>query len=171
MIRRRLLLVASAIAAVAAASPVEAQSGQRTLYASGSWAALQSADRATCQALARSLRDAAKGVEQTKGGFAFDRAGPRRGELHFRLSRAVRDGSSVMLTIGARPFLLVARGATAWSSGPAQEAAIIAAIRAAGGMRVEGRASSGRRFVDRYLLDGAPGAIDAAAAGCAPRRW
>ena len=34
-------------------------------------------------------------------------------------------------------------------------------------MRVEGRDAGGRRFADRYLLNGAPTAIDAAAAGCA----
>ena len=72
-----------------------------------------------------------------------------------------------MLTIGEQPFLLVARGDWAWSNGPLQEAAIIAAARSAQSMRIEARDSSGRRFTDRYLLDGAPTAIDAAAAGCA----
>ena len=69
-----------------------------------------------------------------------------------------------MLTIGDRPFLLASRGDWAWSRGPAQEAAIIAAARLAGGMRIEARDAGGRRFVDRYVLDGAPTAIDAAAA-------
>ena len=72
-----------------------------------------------------------------------------------------------MLSVGPQPFQLVARGPEAWSTGPAQEAAIIAAARVATGMRVEARDSSGRRFADRYLLAGAPSAIDAAAAGCA----
>jgi hypothetical protein len=72
-----------------------------------------------------------------------------------------------MLTIGERPFLLVARGDWAWSSGPAQDQAIIAAARAATSMRIESRDRSGRRFADRYLLAGAPTAIDAAAAACA----
>ena len=72
-----------------------------------------------------------------------------------------------MLTIGERPFLLVARGDWAWSRGPLQEAAIIEAARVARSMRVEGRDAGGRRFTDRYLLDGAPTAIDAAAAACA----
>ena len=44
-----------------------------------------------------------------------------------------------MLTIGRQPFLLVARGDWAWSRGPAQEAAIIAAVRGADSMRVEAR--------------------------------
>ena len=72
-----------------------------------------------------------------------------------------------MLTVGDRPFMLVSRGDWAWSRGPLQEAAIIDAVRAAGGMRIEGRDEAGRRFVDRYLLDGASTAIDAAAAACA----
>jgi hypothetical protein len=72
-----------------------------------------------------------------------------------------------MLNIGGQPFLLLARGDWAWSRGPAQEAAIIAEVRAAGSMRIVFRAENGVRYTDRYLLDGAPGAIDAAAAACA----
>ena len=72
-----------------------------------------------------------------------------------------------MLTVGERPFMLIARGDWAWSRGPMQEAAIIDAARAARSMRIEARDGAGRRFADRYLLDGAPTAIDAAAAGCA----
>jgi hypothetical protein len=72
-----------------------------------------------------------------------------------------------MLTVGERPFLLVGRGDWAWSLGPLQEAAIIDAARAATAMRIESRDGAGQRFADRYLLNGAPTAIDAAAAGCA----
>jgi len=80
--------------------------------------------------------------------------------------RPTRPGSSVVLTIDDQPFLLAARGAGAWSRGPVQENAIIAAIRSAGGMRVEARDLAGRRMVDLYTLSGAPTAIDAAAAAC-----
>ncbi len=71
------------------------------------------------------------------------------------------------MTIGERPFMLVARGDQAWSRGPLQEAAIIEAARASTSLRIEARDRSGRRFADRYLLAGAPTAIDAAAAACA----
>ena len=74
-----------------------------------------------------------------------------------------------MLTVGSQPFMLVSKGEWAWSRGPRQEAAIIAAVRSSGGMRIEGRGRGGRRFVDRYLLSGAPTAIDAAAAACAAK--
>lgn len=73
-----------------------------------------------------------------------------------------------MLTIGKTPFLLMSKGDRAWSRGPAQEAAIIAALRANSGMKVEARSPGGGRIRDYYSLDGAPLAIDAAAA-CAAR--
>ena len=146
---------------------VPAEAAQRVLFARGQWAALQTVDGRHCQAAAWSLRDAPKGAEQARATFAFDAGRGRRGEFHVRLSRVVRPGSSVMLSVGDQPFQLLARGNDAWSSGPAQEAAIIAAARIATGMRVEARDASGRRFADRYLLAGAPSAIDAAAASCA----
>ena len=74
-----------------------------------------------------------------------------------------------MLEVGNQPFLLVARDSWAWSRGPLQEQAIIAAVRYATGMRIEARDTAGVRFSDPYLLDGAPTAIDAAAARCALR--
>jgi hypothetical protein len=104
---------------------------------------------------------------QARAGFAFDAAGPRRGQFFAQLSRMPRQGSTVILTVGDQPFLLVAGRGWAWSRDPAQEAAIIAAVRAAGGMRVDSRDQAGGGFVDRYLLEGAPTAIDAAAARCA----
>ena len=136
----------------------------QTIAASGDWAAF---DRgATCEAVSRSLLVPLKGDEQPRIAIAFDRGGPRRGEIGLHLHRAARPGSSVVLTVGDQPFLLSARGGDAWSRGPLQEAAIIAAIRRESGMRVEARDEAGRRMVDRYSLSGAPTAIDAAAARC-----
>ncbi len=134
------------------------------LFAKGHWAALKFGDR--CEAVARPLLPAARRQPAARAGFGFGAPG-RGGEFRVRLSRVPRPGSNVMLTIGDRPFMLVARGDWAWSRGPLQEAAIIAAARGAMSMRIEARDAAGRRFADRYLLAGAPTAIDAAAAGCA----
>ena len=92
---------------------------------------------------------------------------PEDHEFHARLSRFPRAGASVILRIGEQPFLLVSRGEWAWSRGPLQEQAIIAAARGATAMQVETRDMGGRRFADPYALDSAPTAIDAAAARCA----
>ena len=137
------------------------------IYAGGGWAAI---DRgAVCEALSRSAKIAAKGKVQATAGFAFTPDHRRWGEFHVQLSRMSRPGSSVILHIGDQPFLLVGRGDWAWSRGPAQEQAIIAAARSGGPIRVEARDLAGVRFVDPYGTDGAPTAIDSAAARCALR--
>lgn len=152
---RLLLLFVALVAAPASALVIQAR---------GQWAAI--AEDGRCRAMARSLRDAAKGQPQAYAAFLFDPARRQNGVLSVRLSRPARPGGSVILTVGDRPFLLKGDGRFAFSRGAAQEAAIIASVRVATGMRVTTRDGSGRRSVDRYLLDGAPTAIDAAAAHC-----
>lgn len=156
------VIVAVLVAATASSSALAAD---KILFARGSWAAIDR--RAACVAAGRSARVAAKGKVQAVAGFTFTADRRRWGEFHARLRRMPRPGSSVILTVGSQPFLLTSRGDWAWSRGPAQEQAIIAAVRGATGMRVEARDSSGTRFSDPYALDGAPTAIDAAAAACA----
>jgi len=155
-----LLTGAAALAAPAAAA--------RLLFASPNWAAF---DRGgTCAAVARSELIAPPGRDQAHATVSFDRRpGTRRGELHLRLSRPARPGTAALLQAGGVGFQLVTRGADAWSNGPAQERAIIAAMRASGDMRLRFR-SAGGAHTDRYLLPGAPTAIDAAAAACSTPR-
>lgn len=144
---------------------VDAGAAGAILFAGGSWAAIDRGD--SCVALTKAVRIAAKGRIQATAGFAFTPDHRRWGEFHARLSHMPRAGSTMILTVGEQPFLLVAGNGWAWSRGPQQEQAIIAAARSAGGMRVEGRDLTGVRFADRYELTGAPTAIDAAAARCA----
>lgn len=131
--------------------------------ADGHWAALRRGR--VCEAASLSLRGTTGDRPPARASLAFDGpGGARRGQLAVRLNRPARDGASVLLTIGKQPFLLVGRGEWAWSTGPAQEAAIIAALRAGGWMSVQSRAANGGAIVDQYDLSGAPTAIDAAAA-------
>jgi hypothetical protein len=159
-VSRRISILGLAALSFAAAAHAQVARPE-TLFARGHWAALKFGSQ--CVAEARPLLPAAKRQPEARAGFSFI-AG--RGEFHARLSQMPRPGSSVMLTISDRPFMLVVRGDWAWSSGPLQDSAIIAAARGAQSMRIEARDGSGRRFVDHYPLDGAPTAIDAAAAGC-----
>lgn len=149
---------------IALASTVAGARG-RVIYAGVAWSAI---DRgASCEALSRSLRVAAKGKVQAIAGFAFTPDRRRWGEFHARLRRMPRAGAAVMLRIDNQPFLLVSQGNWAWSDGPLQDQAIIAALRNASGMSVESRDASGQRFADPYSVEGAATAIDAAAAACA----
>lgn len=146
--------------AIAAAGP-----GPRILAARGTWAAVDRGGQ--CEALSRALLPEALDKPAAVLAVTFDRAGRRTGELSVRFRRPLRPDSSVMLTIANQPFALAGRGQAAWSRDSAQEAAILSALRASGGARVTARDSAGRRMTERFLLDGAPTAIDAAAAACA----
>lgn len=137
------------------------------VFAEGAWAAI---DRGTvCEALSRSQKIAPKDKVQAVAGLSFTPDQRRWGEFHVQLSRLPRRDATVMLNIGNQPFLLTTRGGWAWSRGPAQAQAIISAMRGATTMSVASRDGAGLRFSDPYLLDGAPTAIDAAAARCALR--
>ena len=137
------------------------------VYAAGAWAAIDRGN--VCEALSRSQKVVARDKVQPLAGISFTADRRRWGEFHLRLSRMPRGDATVMLKVGDQPFLLVTRGGWAWSRGPAQAQAIIDALRGAAAMRVESRDMGGVRFTDPYLLDGAPTAIDAAAARCALR--
>lgn len=160
MLRLCVLLFLAGLAGTAAARGT-------VLYAGGAWAAI---DRGSvCEALSRSQKVVPKDKVQPIAGIGFTADGRRWGEFHARLSRTPRGDATVMLKVGDQPFLLVTRGGWAWSSGPAQAQAIIDALRNATVMSVASRDMAGARFTDPYLLDGAPTAIDAAAARCALR--
>lgn len=137
------------------------------IFAGGAWAAIDRGN--VCEALSRSQRIAQKDKVQAVAGVSFTPDHRRWGEFHARLSRTPRGDATVMLNIGNQPFLLTTRGGWAWSRGPAQAQAIIAALRGATTMSIASRDAAGVRFSDPYLLDGAPTAIDAAAARCALR--
>jgi hypothetical protein len=159
-VRAGLLLFVAALASAADARG-------SVVYAGGAWAAI---DRGgTCEALSRSQRIATKDKVQAVAGLTFTADHRHWGEFHARLSRIPRGDASVMLQIADQPFLLTTRGGWAWSRGPLQAQAIIAALRNGSSMSIASRDLAGVRFSDPYLLDGAPTAIDAAAARCALR--
>ena len=93
-----------------------------------------------------------------------------RGALHIVLSREVAASGAVRLAVGGKRFTLVAKGRNAWARDAGEDAAIIAALRAASRMSVSATSIKGGRFTDSYALAGAATAIDAATVGCAQRR-
>lgn len=150
------------LAALLSASPAAARD---SLGVYERWGAFRDAQVPRCYAIARPAR-AGRGEWQP---FASIGSWPRRGvfnQVHFRLRRPMRDGESPVLVIGERRFELVGRGPDAWARDRGEDAAIVAAIRAGSAMRIEAATRAGR-LTDRYTLDGAASAIDAAALGCA----
>jgi hypothetical protein len=153
---RRLSLLYLPVVLGAAAPP-------QLVAASGQWAALRQGR--TCEAATLGLRKPTATRRQARASLSFDSfPGGRAGQFAVRLGSEARPGSSVMLHSGDSSFLLIGRGAMAWSRDAAQDQAIISAIRHGGAMRVEGHAPGGMRIVERFDLAGGATAIDAAAA-------
>ncbi|MBV7260379.1 hypothetical protein [Erythrobacter crassostreae] len=144
------------VALTALALPVSAKD---SLGVYSSWAAFRDADTPRCYAIAKP-----RGRNANRA-FASIGTWPKReirNQVHFRLSRAASDGSTLRVRIDTTNFDLVAQGRNAWAPDAQTDAAIVAALRSASAMRVNGGGVS-----DRYNLSGVATAMDAAIVGCA----
>ncbi|TCJ37116.1 hypothetical protein [Frankia sp. BMG5.11] len=160
------MLRAVLIAAALVATPAAAKD---SLGVFGSWAAFRDPPVPRCYAIAM---PAASKASRDYAPFATVGTWPRRavrGQVHFRLSRKVAATAPIILSIGGQRFTLAGGGGDAWAGDRAMDAAIVAAMRSARSMTVSGRDAKGRRFSDRYPLEGAATAMDAATVGCARR--
>ena len=151
------LLILFALAALA--TPLAARD---SLGVYSNWAAFRDAKQPRCYAIAK---------PRSGAGFASIATWPQqnvRNQVHFRLPRDVGD-KGANLIVGERRFALATRGKNAWAQDRRMDAAIVAAMRSASTMRISAKGADGRGFTERYSLDGAASAIDAAVVGCARR--
>ena len=130
----------------------------------GDWGAFRDPQEPRCYAIAA--------AQNARSGQPFASIGtwPKRkvrGQVHVRLSRPVAPSAIISLSVGGQRFELTGGGGDAWARDRTMDAAIVAAMRSAGSMSVSARDRSGRRFTDRYSLEGAATAMDAATVGCA----
>lgn len=158
---------ALALSLVVLASPLAAKD---SLGVFAGWGAFRDPSVPRCYAIAapeptRAARDYAP--------FASVGTWPKRrvrGQVHFRLSRKLADTAAITLQVGGQRFALTGGGGDAWAAGNAMDAAIVAAMRSARSITVSARDARNRRFSDRYVLEGAATALDAATVGCARTR-
>lgn len=157
--------VAIALSVALLASPLAAREG---LGVFGQWGAFRDPEVPRCYAIS-----AAEARSGTASAFASVGTWPRRGvrgQVHFRLSRGLHENPRLVLSIGAQRFALEGGGTDAWAPDRRTDAAIVAAMRSASRMSLGAADRSGRRFYDRYTLDGVATALDAATIGCARTR-
>ncbi len=128
------------------------------------WGAFRA--EASCYAIARPEQVAGRERLRAYAGFTFS-GGPAR--FYARLSRPRRPGSSLTITLGGRRFALVGSGQDALARNAAGDRGILAAVRMANAMSIEGTDARGRAIVEAYALPGAPSAIDAARLACLQR--
>jgi len=159
-----------ALAAVLAflAAPLAARD---SLGVFGEWGAFRDPSTPRCYAItAAEIAPRSGPSQRTQAPFASIGTWPRRnvrGQVHLRLSRTTAQSAAISLSVGTQRFALTGGGGDAWAQDRRMDAAIVAAMRSAGSMSVSARDRAGNRFTDRYSLDGAATAMDAATVGCA----
>ena len=155
----------AALALLSLAAPLAAKD---SLGVFGQWGAFRDPQVPRCYAIA-----AAENAARDHAPFASVGTWPKRnlrGQLHVRLSRTLAASATISLSVGGQRFQLTGGGGDAWARDRRMDAAIVAAMRSAESMSVTARDRAGRRFTDRYSLDGAATAMDAATVGCARLR-
>ena len=160
----------AAVVLVAIAAPLQAKD---SLGVFGDWGAfrdeLRKGGGSRCYAIAM---PAPSRLQRDYEPYATIATWPRRnvrGQVHFRLSREVRNAAAITLQMNGKSFTLTGGAANAWARDRAMDAAIVAAMRSASRMTVSSVDRSGRRFSNTYTLDGASSAMDAATVACARR--
>jgi hypothetical protein len=156
-----------ALALLALATPLAAKDD---LGVFKQWAAFRDPDVPRCYAISA----AEKERRSPKSSAYVDVATwPRegvRGQVHFRLSRQLSDRPRLSLSMNGQRYRLTGGGIDAWAPDRKADAAIVAAMRSASRMSLSATDSAGRRFTDRYSLEGVATAMDAATVGCASVR-
>jgi hypothetical protein len=150
---------------IAVAMPAAAQ--KQSLGIFGTWGAFRGRDR--CYAIAESYQTPRPDDGRGYASVGYWPARAVGGQAYFRLSRAKREGSAVLLRVDDRTFQLRGGGADAWAADPAADAELVSAMRTGIEMSVETRSAGGGLVRDSYRLRGAATAIDAAAIACARR--
>ena len=152
----------AALALLSLAAPLAAKD---SLGVFGQWGAFRDPQVPRCYAIA-----AAENAARDHAPFASVGTWPKRnlrGQLHVRLSRTLAASATISLSVGGQRFQLTGGGGDAWARDRTMDAAIVAAMRSASSMSVSARDRAGNRFTDRYRLEGAATAMDAASVGCA----
>lgn len=133
------------------------------------WGAFRDAQPYRCFAIAEPTRSSSRDARPFATVSYWPGEGVR-GQVHVRLSRAIRAAARVVLSVDDKHITLVASGADAWGANGRADASIIAAMRSGRVMSITATAATGGGFTDSYRLKGAATAIDAAALGCARGR-
>jgi hypothetical protein len=133
----------------------------------GSWAAFRDGQGPRCYAIAKALPSTKQRDYQPYADVAWWPRQAVRGQVHLRLSRKLKPGAPIVLSIGGQRLSLAGGGGDAWAADKRMDAAVIAAMRSATEMTVYARGADGNGFSNTWQLDGAATAMDAAAVGCA----
>lgn len=98
--------------------------------------------------------------------FITFRPGQSGGEISFTGGYPFAKDSKVNVDIGGKNFDLFTDGEWAWTSGPDQDAEMMAALKAGAEAKLTARSGKGTQTVDTFSLKGFTAAMDEAASRC-----
>ncbi|WBU65749.1 invasion associated locus B family protein [Paracoccus aerodenitrificans] len=165
---------AAAILAVAAgfSGAAQAQDSTNVVATEGDWTVFAGSSPRECWAVSppKSTVNTKDGqtVEVQRGDirlYVAYRPGSA-GEVSFTGGYPFNPGSTVSVNIGGQGFDLFTEGENAWTGSSAEDARLIAALRAGAEATVTGMSSRGTRTVDTFSLSGITAATNAAKAQC-----
>ncbi|WBU52956.1 invasion associated locus B family protein [Paracoccus sp. SCSIO 75233] len=171
---RNILRGAAAILAVTAGLAGAAQSQESTnvVTTEGDWTVFAGSDPRECWAVSppKSTVNTKDGqrVEVQRGDirlYVAYRPGAA-GEVSFTGGYPFRPGSTVDVNVGGQEFDLFTEGENAWTGSSAEDARLIAALRAGAEAVITGMSSRGTQTVDTFSLSGITAATNAAKAEC-----
>ena len=87
-------------------------------------------------------------------------------EISTMIGYPFAEGSKVTVDIASAEFTLFTKGSEAWIEDPAQQPALVDAIRHGDKMTVQGTSRRGTTTIDSYSLAGSGGALEAIAKEC-----
>ena len=157
---------------IGASTAALAQDSTNVIATEGDWTVFAASSPKECWAVS-----APKSTQNTRDGKPAD---VNRGDI--RLYVTYRPGqppeasfsggypfasdSTVEVNIGGNKFSMFTDGENAWAGSPAEDANLVAALRAGASAVVSGRSSRGTRTADTFSLSGITAATNAAQANC-----
>lgn len=98
--------------------------------------------------------------------FVTFRPGGAQGEISFTGGYPFADGSIVAVEIDGKSFEMFTEGEWAWTTGAADDAALLAALKAGSTAILTGRSGRGTQTMDTFSLRGFTAAMEEAAKRC-----
>lgn len=168
----RLALLLGSFMSLGCAVPGLAQQGAAptSLGQFGDWQAFQAGEGASKSCFAASSpKDRQPAHLNRDPANIFITHRPRdkvRNELNIAAGFPMKDGDTASLTVGTARFMLYAKDRGAWVKTPAEEPAILAAMRKGRELTFEAVSKRNNRTTDRYSLIGLTQALDAISRAC-----
>ena len=159
--------------AIVLSTPVFAQDSSNVIGTEGDWTAFSASSPKECWAVSapkssQNTDSSGKPKDVTRGDirlYVAFRPG-QSGEVSFSGGYPFAPDSAVEVNIGGNVFKLFTDGESAWTGSPADDAKLVAALRAGSSAVITGRSARGTVTKDTFSLAGITAATNKAQAAC-----